>query len=41
VNRYRQDLHALIAERGSALAELEMTVGRALPLATSLPVEDQ
>jgi outer membrane protein TolC len=39
-NRYRQDLHALIAERGSALAELEMTVGRVLPLTTRLPVED-
>jgi cobalt-zinc-cadmium efflux system outer membrane protein len=30
VNRYRQDLYALEAERGQALAELEMLLGRAL-----------
>ena len=28
VNRYRQDLNALDAERGTALAELEMLLGR-------------
>lgn len=41
VNRYRQELHALVAEYGSALAELEMTVGRVLPVTTRLQVEDQ
>ncbi|HET8634393.1 MAG TPA: TolC family protein [Gemmatimonadales bacterium] len=30
VNQYRQDLYALEAERGQALAELEMLLGRAL-----------
>ena len=30
VNRYRQELFALDAERGQALAELEMLLGRAL-----------
>jgi outer membrane protein TolC len=30
VNRYRQDLYALVAQRGQALAELEMLLGRAL-----------
>lgn len=40
VNRYRQELHALVGEHGSALAELEMTVGRVLPLMTPLLVED-
>ncbi len=40
VNRYRQELHVLVAEQGSAFAELEMTVGRVLPITTRLPVED-
>ena len=30
VNRYRQDLYALDAQRGQALAELEMILGRRL-----------
>jgi cobalt-zinc-cadmium efflux system outer membrane protein len=30
VNRYRQDLYALEAQRGQALAELEMLLGRRL-----------
>jgi outer membrane protein TolC len=30
VNRYRQDLYALEAQRGQALAELEMILGRPL-----------
>lgn len=30
VNRYRQDLFALHAQRGQALAELEMLIGRPL-----------
>jgi outer membrane protein, heavy metal efflux system len=40
VNRYRQELHALVAEHGSALAELEMIVGRVLPGTSPLLVED-
>jgi outer membrane protein TolC len=40
VNRYRQELHALVAEHGTVVAELEMTVGRALPLGSRLSVED-
>jgi outer membrane protein TolC len=36
VNEYRQELHALIGEYGSTLAELEMTVGRALPITRSV-----
>jgi outer membrane protein TolC len=30
VNRYRQDFYALVAQRGQALAELEMLLGRPL-----------
>lgn len=39
VNRYRQDLIALDAERGSALAELEMLLGRELFDPTSVRPE--
>jgi outer membrane protein TolC len=39
VNRYRQELHALVAEYGAAIAELEMTVGRTLPVTTRFSVE--
>jgi outer membrane protein, heavy metal efflux system len=31
LNEYRQELHALSAEYGSLIAELEMTIGRELP----------
>ncbi|HSL71812.1 MAG TPA: TolC family protein [Longimicrobiales bacterium] len=41
VNQYRQELHALVAEHGGHLAELEMTVGRELPVAVALRVEVQ
>lgn len=41
VNRYRQELIALDAERGSALAELEMLLGRALFDPASARPEDQ
>jgi cobalt-zinc-cadmium efflux system outer membrane protein len=40
VNRYRQELHALVSEYGSALAELEMTVGRAIAPTTRVQVEE-
>jgi cobalt-zinc-cadmium efflux system outer membrane protein len=40
VNRYRQERLALLAEYGTALAELEMTAGREIPTgATALEVE--
>lgn len=41
VNEYRQELAGLVAEYGSRIAELEMTIGRALPVATALLVEDR
>ena len=41
VNRYRQDLVALDAERGAALAELEMLLGRELFDPTSVRPEAQ
>ena len=41
VNRYEQELYALLADYGRALAELEMTVGRKLPRTTSILTEDQ
>jgi outer membrane protein TolC len=31
VNQYRQELHALLADYGGRVAELEMAVGRELP----------
>ena len=40
VNRYRQERLALLAEYGTALAELEMAAGREIPTgATALEVE--
>ncbi len=39
VNEYRQELAALLAEYGSRIAELEMTIGRTLPAAAALLVE--
>lgn len=41
VNRYEQELYALLADYGRALAELEMTVGRKLPRTASILTEDQ
>jgi outer membrane protein TolC len=41
VNQYRQQLHALVAEHGVHLAELEMTIGRELPVTSVLLVEAQ
>jgi cobalt-zinc-cadmium efflux system outer membrane protein len=35
-NQYRQDVIALLAGYGSAIAELEMTIGRELPVGTAL-----
>jgi outer membrane protein TolC len=40
VNRYRQEMHAMIADHGTAIAELEMTIGRELPVSARLTVED-
>ena len=39
VNRFQVEYHALLASYGTALAHLEMTVGRDLPVAASLTVE--
>jgi outer membrane protein TolC len=41
VNTYEQEFHALVADYGRAIAELEMTVGRELPLSDTALVEDQ
>lgn len=38
-NKYKQELVALFAEYGVGIAELEMTIGRELPVATPLTVE--
>jgi outer membrane protein TolC len=38
-NKYRQELHVLIAEYGTAIAELEMTIGRELPVVQQLQAE--
>jgi outer membrane protein, heavy metal efflux system len=38
-NRYEQELYALLAEYGRAVAELEATVGRELPATTELLAE--
>jgi outer membrane protein, heavy metal efflux system len=38
-NRYEQELYALLAEYGRAVAELEATVGRELPATTELMAE--
>jgi outer membrane protein TolC len=40
VNRYRQEWHALVAEQATTFAELEMTVGRVLPITARLSLED-
>lgn len=41
LNRYQQDLYALLGEYGQLIAELEMTIGRALPATGALLVEDK
>src|SRR5690606_1481493 len=40
LNEYRQEQFALLAEYGSLIAELEMTIGRELPLTDTTIVED-
>jgi outer membrane protein, heavy metal efflux system len=40
LNRYQQELHALLAEYGRLVAELEMTIGRELPATTATLGED-
>jgi cobalt-zinc-cadmium efflux system outer membrane protein len=39
VNKYKQELAALQADYGAGIAELEMTIGRELPLAAALTAE--
>jgi len=39
VNRYDQELYGMLAEYGLSVAELEMTIGRALPRSTELLAE--
>jgi len=39
VNRFEAELHRLVAEYGRAVAELEMTLGREIPLPADLTVE--
>jgi outer membrane protein TolC len=38
-NEYKQELAALLAEYGADVAELEMTIGRELPVTTALRAE--
>ena len=40
VNRYKQEMYELLAEYGVAIAELEMTIGRELPHAARMQVEE-
>lgn len=40
LNQYRREMAALVAEYGRTIAELEMTVGRVLPAATALMLEE-
>jgi outer membrane protein, heavy metal efflux system len=40
-NEYRQELYALLAEYGAMIAELEMTIGRELPVTTTPIVEEE
>ena len=40
LNEYRQEQYTLLAEYGSLIAELEMTIGRELPLPDTTIVED-
>jgi outer membrane protein TolC len=41
VNEYREEQHALFAEYGRLIAELEMTVGREIPLSNPTLVEQR
>ncbi|MGD8277213.1 MAG: TolC family protein [Gemmatimonadota bacterium] len=41
VNRYEQELYALLADYGRAVADLEMTVGRELPRTGTMLSEDR
>jgi outer membrane protein, heavy metal efflux system len=41
VNRYEQEVHALLAEYGTLVAELEMTIGRELPIAAPKQEDDR
>ncbi len=41
VNRYEQELYALVADYGRTIAELEMTVGRELPRTGTMLSEDR
>lgn len=41
VNRYEQELYALLSDYGQALAELEMTLGRELPGSATTLTEDR
>jgi hypothetical protein len=38
-NQYKQELAALLAQYGADVAELEMTIGRELPVTASLKAE--
>jgi outer membrane protein TolC len=41
LNRYEQDLYVLLADYGSGVAELEMTIGRTIPVTDELVAEAQ
>jgi outer membrane protein, heavy metal efflux system len=41
LNQFQQELYALLAEYGHMIAELEMTVGRELPLSNDILTEDR
>jgi len=41
VNTYEQELYALLADYGRALADLERTIGRELPRGAAALVEDR
>lgn len=41
VNRFRQELYALLADYGRAVAEMEATIGRELPATTPVLAEDR
>ncbi len=39
LNRYEQELYGLLADFGAGIAELEMTIGREIPLTGELVAE--
>lgn len=41
VNRFRQELYALLADYGRAVADMEATIGRELPATTQVLAEDR